>query len=307
MVNLGLSPNAIQSVLQKTDWVNIYKQELSERCSDLNAMGFPEKYFVNAIKPHLEKALQDEISNDSKKDELRKIIQRWMLVSEFKSQSLIRLLLLIPDELSLSNRVKKKYRAVPIGPQDSDVVDQMTPEELQNWHEGSLAIFFAGTSISNLLGLFVSELFFTFEAMARVLCIGICLEFAIKSILPSIIIQHDEIHKTLRRIGNESKQKVSCKMCSLQEICFRSLSYQKISQIYELFYHLRAIKDYRLEFYFEPELTTFLIKDYMPQGFAIACVADEAIDRIFSGYMKSPLLLKDYKDKIHSILSKIRT
>lgn len=307
MHDLGLSPSSVQSVLQRQDWIELYKNELKDRCSELKEVDFPEGYFVAVVKPEMEKALHKELAEESKELDVRRTIQRWRLLSDFKAQSLLRLILLFPHELSLSREITDKYKDVPLGPQESEIVEGKTTEELERWQEGNIAVFFTGTSIKNILGLFVSELFFTVEAMARALCIGSCLEFAIKSVLPAITIQHDEINKTLRRLGNEDKEKVSCKLCSLSENCIRSHAYICISMLYELFYHFRVIKDYRLEFYFKPELIPFLVNEYMQEGFEIICTLDKALDRVFHNYMISPLTLVDHKEKIQKIFREIKT
>ncbi len=307
MHNLGLSPSAVQSILQKHDWVKICRDELAQRLSGLIETDFPEGYFARSIKPQLDRALQQELTLDGTSIvDIRGTIQRWILISNFKAQLLIRLSSLIPNEFSVYNEIMEKYSGVPLGPQDSEVIDKMTEDELKWWHYGNIAIFFTSSSVTNILGLFVSELFFTLEAMARALCIASCLAFSIKSVLPMVTIQHDEIYKTLKRLGSKDRDKVTCRLCPIAESCICSQSYNQIALIYELFYHLRVIKDYRLDFYFEPELIPFLMADYIPQGFEVICTIDKVIHRVFLNYMVSPLSIADHKEKIYNIFNKIK-
>lgn len=305
MVNLGLSPSAIQSILQKENWVKIYRNELIERTSNLSEIDFPSERFNDSIKPFLEKALQKELSESPDRVNIRESIRRWMLISHNKSALLIKLLDLVPKELAKSNEIITHFNDIPIGPQDSDVVEQMSEIERERWHEGSIATSFAGLSINNIVGLFVSELFFTIEAMCRVICIGSCLEFAIKTVLPTTIIQHDEVYKTLKRLGFDGNSKVACKLCPANQDCSGFDSYSKLASIYELLYHLRAIKDYRLEFYFEKELTEFLLGEYLAKGFETTSIFDKIMDRIFHSYMRAPISVADQKEKISKILKQL--
>ena len=276
-----------------------------ERTSNLSAIDFPSERFNTSIKPLLEKALENELSESPEKVNIRESIQRWMLISHNKSALLIKLLDLIPKELSESNKIFTHFKDVPIGPQDSDVVEQMNEIERERWHEGNIAISFAGLSINNIVGLFVSELFFTIEAMCRVICIGSCLEFAIKTVLPTTIIQHDEVYKTLKRLGLDSNSKVTCKLCRANQDCSGFDSYSKLASFYELLYHLRVIKDYRLEFYFEKNLTDFLLGEYLTKGFEITSIFDKIMDRLFHSYLRFPVSVADQKEKISMILKQL--
>jgi hypothetical protein len=210
----------------------------------------------------------------------------------------------MPKELLELENIQKEYSDIPIGPQDEETINQMTEEEIRRWHEGNIALAYAGISLTNLYGVFVSELFFTIEAMLRAVCIGSCLGFAIKSIDPKITIQHDEIFKTLRRLGNE-KNSIYCKLCPITEKKCSFEDFSKLADLYELFYHIRAIKDYRKEFYFKEGLQEFLI-DYMKKSFEAACVIDEIMAKLFQDYLGFPLTLKEEKEKIIEIISAIK-
>lgn len=231
MVNLGLSPLAIQSILKKENWVDIYRNELIERTSNLSEIDFPSERFSDLIKPYLKKALKKELSESPDIVNIRETIQRWMTISHNKSSLLIKLLDLVPEELNKSNEIISHFKDVPIGPQNADIVEQMSEIERVRWHEGNIATFFAVLSINNIVGLFISELFYTIEAMCRVICIGSCLEFAVKSVLPTTIIQHDEVYKTLKRLGLDSNFKVVCKICPASQECSGIDSYSKLASI----------------------------------------------------------------------------
>ena len=152
----------------------------------------------------------------------------------------------------------------------------------------------------NILGLFCSELFFTVEAACRVICIGTCLGFAIKSLFSNVIIQHDEVYKTLKRIGQENTENVSCITCANKKSCLEIPSINEIASIYEFCYHIRVIKDYKKEFYWERNLEhnfeDFLIQKYLPEGMKIIYFLESFIKTLFDKYWWIPFDLKNDKE-----------
>ncbi len=68
--------------------------------------------------------------------------------------------------------------------------------------------------------------------------------------------------------------------------------------MYELLYHLRTIKDYKLEFYFDKDFLSFLIQQVIPNGIIILSTFDEAKSKIFLNYLNSPFSLSELYKKI---------
>ena len=292
MTIFGLSSRAVQSILNKKDWVRLYSQELDERLSNIagNKEDFPEKRFLELIKPRLESIFDD----DTMQHQVRESIIRWTLIANMKAFFLIKLLEEIPRKLSEASKIYREYSDIPMGPQDEDTVRRMTEEERKRWSSGNVTLLYTKASVQNLLGIFVSELFFTLEATCRAICSGSCFKYAIKAACSNIAIQHNEIYKTLRVLAGEGGDNVTCKMCPISEECMIG-SYLSIAQIYELFYHIRAIKDYRIEFYLNADFESFLLKEYMHKGFQALCVIDEVSDRLLKGYLVNPLPLSVLK------------
>jgi len=286
MTTLGLSTNAVKSILQRNDWVRLYSRELDERVSDIkgNEQTFPERRFLELIKPRLENIFDP----DAMQYQVRESIRKWAFIGDMKAYYLIKLLEEIPIQLSEASKTYREYSDIPMGPQDEDIVQRMTKEERERWHRGNVTLVYTSVSVQNLLGIFASELFFGLEAMCRAICSGSCLSYAIKAALPDATIQHNEIYRTLRTIAGEGGDNVTCKMCPMSAQCGIG-SYLSIAQVYELFYHIRAIKDYRQEFYFNADLQSFLVNDYIHKGFQALCIIDEVRSRLLKGYLVSPL------------------
>jgi len=297
--NLGFSVNAINKILNKEKWVEIYKNELISISTKIDSNKISAGSFSKIINPELQKTLAQESKID--KYLIRKTIAKWMQISHLKAFSLFKILPLISDQIKDSLNIYTKFQSIPIGPQEIEVVEKMDNKTCKRWRNGNLMIFFTEASISNTLGMFVSELFFTIESMLRVLCIGNCIEFAIKAIMPDYVIQHDEIHKTLKRLGKSDSDKVSCKICKLNSICSRNDQFSLIAQIYVLFYHLRAIKDYKREFYFNDSLSDFIICHYVHDGLDVLFEIDKFIKRTFNEFLMFPYNLSD----IHSQIIKL--
>lgn len=294
MQNLGLSPAAVQKILQDRDWVEKYRTRLTDLCKSPPNSDFLDRYFVNFVKEPLQKSLQ----KGSDKVDFRETIQRWWLISDHKAEGLMRLILLISDEFSVLRDIKAQYDGVPFGLIHAEAVAKMSKEELDRWRECSTVVSFANRTVTNLLGLYVSEAFFTLEAMARTVCIGSCFEFALKSVLPDVTVQHDSVHKTLLRLSKQQKDSVVCRLCTLNDICVSNNFYSQFARIYELFYHLRVVKDYRLDFYFERELIPFLLEEYLSKTFKVICEFDKVLNRLYRDYMESPISLSERQELV---------
>lgn len=289
--NLGFSAIAIQKMISSPNWVETYREELKSRVADLKVDSFEKDLFISALKEKLYKALESELSTDEYF--VRNSIAEWMQISHLKAFSMFNAIPRILNQLTKTVEIYEQYLDVPIGPQEKTIVKKMDQETVAKWRSGSLMAFYSEASINNVLGTYVSEVFFTTEAMLRIICMGSCVEFAIKTILPNQIIQHDFIHKTLKRLGNESSEKVNCRLCSMNDTCKRKNDFLVIASIYEVFYHLRAIKDYKRAFYFNDNLSEFLISDFIPTGLNVVFSLDEIINNIYSNYLYFPYSLEE--------------
>jgi hypothetical protein len=288
---LGFSATAIQKMLSNEKWVEIYQSELKTRSESLNAKAFEKGMFNTFLKEKLQKSLASEISKDE--HYIRNGIAKWMQISHLKAFSMFCVMPFVQAQLKKTLEIYTRYHDVPLGPQDGKLVKKMDEEMLEKWRDGNMMIFYGEASINNVLGLYVSEVFFTTEAMLRIICMGSCIEFGIKTILPNQIIQHDEIYKTLKKLSNDDYGKVNCRLCSMNDKCPRRLEFGHLAAVYEVLYHLRAIKDYKREFYFNDSLTDFLIKDFTPVGLNIVFVLDEIINNVYSDFLMFPYTLKD--------------
>lgn len=305
MEELGLSANSVQKILQNKNWVEIYRERLSNCHSIITETRSPSNLFSDVIEPQLVISL----GIDHPKKEVDKIIrdnlQKWSLLFSYKYQFLIRLQQLIPEEVADTKKIQNFYSDVPLGPLDTDIFEKLSFNDRIKWSEGSKVVHFKNTSLKNFIGIFVSEEFFITEAMCRVILIGTCYEFALKSILPNTVIQHDEIYKTLKRLGSKKHDKVACKMCIVNEQCIQRDIFLELAQLYCLLYHLRVIKDYKMDFFNNRDFTNFLLNDFFIKSFEITCNFEKIIDKNFSKYWWSPSSLDIDSRDILRIIQKI--
>ncbi len=220
--------------------------------------------------------------------QIRPSIQKWSLIGDMKAYYLIRLREQMPSQLFELGTVIGEYHDVPIGPTDTEVVQRMTEKELERWHRGNVMVYYTNISLFNLFGIFVSELFFALEAMCRAICSCACLQYAIEAADSNVIIQHQQVHKTLKMLAQGGGQGVNCKLCSIRQEC-RISACLSIAAVYELFYHIRVIKDYRLEFYYNNDWLPFMTNEYVDKGFQALCTVSEIQSRLMKGYLENPL------------------
>jgi hypothetical protein len=288
MNNLGFSANAVSRILGNQNWVDVYRTESEDRLKKINETLIPKQYFLKEIKPLLESFVGDRPDVD-----IRKLVQKWMLLFTMKAWGVIRIQDVISNDKSKYEQLYSKYGSTPSGPLDSEAIKKMSKQDIEQWQEASLVRAYSRYNYKNVLGLFCSELFFAVEAACRVICIGTCLDFAIKSLLANVVIQHDEVFKTLKRIGSEQTENVSCITCVSKQKCHEIPSVNNISALYELCYHIRAIKDYKLEFYWEESFEEFLEAHYLTRGVELLTCFESILDSLFSGFLMFPFKLKD--------------
>jgi len=289
--NLGFSAKSVSRILGSDNWVEVYRQELKERIEKIDVKAIPREYFSKEIRPLLETFVGDRPEVD-----IRRIVQKWMLIFTYKAWAVLRIYDLIPRDKAIHDAIYTKYRNIPSIPLDSVAYERMSDQEKKQWHEGHLARSYSNYNYRNVLGLFCSELFFAVEAACRVICIGTCLDFSIKSLLSNIVIQHDEVFKTLKRIGSERADNVSCITCASKQKCHEIPSVTDTAAMYELCYHIRVIKDYKLEFYWEETFKNFVENDYVANGVELLSSFESILESLFSGFLESPFSIKkDWK------------
>jgi hypothetical protein len=135
--------------------------------------------------------------------------------------------------------------------------------------------------------------------------IGSCIEFALKTIDEKTTIQHKEIYQGLRRMGDLNSEKLVCKLCSFKKNCKKCEDYLILAQIYELYYHLRVIKDYKKEFWNMSFTMSLFNERNLNHMFNIVMKVEQIEDRINRDYWVSPFNISRDNDEIYSILQQI--
>jgi hypothetical protein len=170
MDELGLSPNAVQSILDSKNPVERYQNSLNYCYAYISENNFPDRHFKQLIEPELIAILKK--NGKSKKEiqtEIRESIRRWALLSQTKAEFLIRIHQLIPEELLRARKINLYYKDIPQGCVNSKKITTMTSEEVQRWHEGNLLTTFGTSSYVNFIGVLLSEQFFAVETLCRMI------------------------------------------------------------------------------------------------------------------------------------------
>ncbi len=295
MDEMGLSPGSVQSIIDSKKAVERYQHRLDYCYAYLSENNFPDKHFQQQIEPELVSILKK--NGKSKKciqKEIRETNRRWGFLALTKSQFLIRLNHLIPEELDSAKWVNTYCHDVPFGCVTKDATDKLTPEQIQRWSDGNLLMYHKNSSYINLTGVLLSENFFVIETLCRTILFGSCLEFALKSLDEKTTVQHKEIYQSLKRMGDANSDKIICKLCSFNKRCKKCADFLILAQVYELFYHLRVIKDYKMEFWDMELFSPLFSQKNLEYMFNIVIKVQQIDTRIYNGYWRSPFHL--YKD-----------
>jgi hypothetical protein len=301
MEDLGASPKSVNNIIHQKKWVDIYKLNLDYHYNHLDEKKFSENRFKEDIFPELTRAFND-IDSNLLETRIRDTIQKWSWLSENKIHFLLRLRRLIPEEIAGLDYIREFYSDIPKGTVEDRIFNSMTPDVRKKWADGNKVILYKSHSVNNLLGVLLSEQFFTLEPMFRVIGMGNCLIFAVKSISPDVTVQHNEIYNTLKMLGSKEKQRESCKICPLKEKCKNLDAFLDLSSIYSLFYHFRIIKDYKLELFYNNEFQGFLISDYLPKSYDIIVKVERIMNRVLSKYLLPPILMDSWGEEIRRII-----
>lgn len=290
-MKLELSPIGIEKILKKDNWQDNYREEFLSRLGDLNKHKekFSDSYFINKIHP----LLLEKFSDDAIREQITKSIN----ITFGKSMLLIKMISDIPKLIAEATNQIKKYGDAPVGPLPNQVVEQMDEKEKESWKEATLVLMNSPISLQYYIGVFVSELFFAYESMCRTINIASCYVYALKALDNKSIIQHGEIHKTLKRLTGKKGDNLFCTMCPINHNC-KNKYYSKLAAMYEVLYHLRGIKDYRNEFLdicHDSDFFNIIIPVF---GIKAIEYADDIMNFLLKGYIVNPISISKFKEAL---------
>lgn len=99
-----------------------------------------------------------------------------------------------------------------------------------------------------IIGAFVNQLFFAFEAECKILCSLGCFPFSLLY-AKNEIFSHNDIWKALKRLGKISQRGVTCQICRIGDSCDFSINFEALANIYCYAIKVRMLSDYEDLFY----------------------------------------------------------
>ena len=284
-------------LLLEDSWVETYFKLFEETVNNLEACEFPND---DLLKIRILEPMGLEYLD------YRGEFQRWMLIASYKNKSLLKAFHDLDSNLRLHDLAQSKYAGIELGPIPEDMAKSLSEKDLDTIRDANVILGYTTVSILNTCGQFVSEMFFSFESMCRVICMSSCLEIFLKTITPNISLQHQDISKALNRLSKPERDRVLCKMCKADIFCKCYPVFQYLADFYSLLYHMRVIRDYRKEYYMAEGLASNLINKYLSVGFRAVCKADKIMEKSIGNRMRSPISISDEKENIENILSKLK-
>ncbi|MDL1969486.1 MAG: hypothetical protein LWW94_00660 [Candidatus Desulfofervidaceae bacterium] len=297
MNKLYLSPNSVSKLLSDESWVETYFKFFEEAVNHLETCKFPDNDLlkIRILDPMGLRYL-----------DYRSEFQRWMLIAYYKNKGLLKAFHDLDNDLKLHDMAKSKYDGIELGPIPEDIAQNLNEKDLDTIRKANIILGYTKISILNTCGHFISELFFSFEAMCRVICMSSCLEIFLKTITPNISLQHQDISKALNRLSNPERDRVLCKMCKADSVCKSYPVFRYLADFYLLLYHMRIIRDYRKEYFLTEGLANRLINTFLLYGFRAVCKAEKIMGKSIGNRMRFPLSLSEEKENVEIILSKLR-
>lgn len=301
MSKYNFSPKSVESILNDPNWIDFYDEKINYCLNNLNPSEFPESFLKTVIEPHLINILSKE-TNDNIHQLIFATAQNWGLQSTFKSEFLIRLLQIIPNELKALSDLEQRYKNVPIGSISDEIFKDKSNTERKTWFDVSNLIMHRKTCSCHFTSLFFSESFFVFEAFLRTIAMSSCLEFALKTIIPNTVIQHKEIYQVInRKCQTNDNNKIACLICPMANKCSENHAYRHLNEAYLLLYHLRVIKDYKLNYHDSEVLSKIANRNFIERIFKIICITEEIQIQLFKNFWNFPRTIKESSQIIFSL------
>ncbi len=296
--SLWLAPASVTKMISDPQWVDHFFNEFDSAAKKLLENNYSDddlfsKRILNA--------------GDISYLQYRESIRRWMELAWRKGRSLLTIFDHLPNDLERNSIAQSRFGHIELGPIDSDVAERLTNSELDEMRDASIIRGYSRDAILNTCGYFISELFFSFESMCRVICMGSCLEIFLKTTSPKITLQHTDIFKALNQLSKHPDYKIACQICKASMVCESFEIFKSLRDFYLLIYHLRVIRDYKTEYYSASNLANKLLDIFLPLGFDVICKTESLMSLSIGNKMHFPISLSDEKSHIERITSLLKT
>jgi len=290
--SLSFNPNSVSKLVAARDWVHAFSAEYERVAKALIVCDYPD---VDLFEQRI------IVSGRNTYKEHREAIRRWMLLAWHKGRSLFTVLQTLPTSLKLETAARSQFGDVELGPIDSDAAAALDQSQLSRSRDANIIMGYSRDAILNCCGYFISELFFSFEAMSRVVCMGSCLQFFYRTILPNVTVQHKDVFDALSCLSSDSREKVACRMCRASDVCCSAQVFRCLKDFYLRLYHLRVIRDYKTEFYTTEGLAEALLNTLVPLGLEVIFKTELFMSQSIGNRMHFPLSLSQERSHIDRI------
>jgi hypothetical protein len=302
MASLGFTVGAVNEMLKRSDYAEVYRTTMRSHLAafrQVDSRSFAS-YFTNHV--------LSELSHSSKpaceRGEIREKIRKWMYLSTMKFD----LLLALPEFITLVEKrceaASHIYEGLPLGPVDEDSLEAVAEDGRKRLSEANQAIGHLNSTKAGLLVTWISSSFLSLEYICRTICYCACYGLLSESLRSPSTIQHQQVYKVLRRLETSNKQSDSCSGCPLLHQCQFSILTPLIG-LYEVFYHLRVIGDYKDLVMARPDVQALIRNDFVPLSLETLLLAEEFMEVLSSGYLRSPLSFRQRSVLVPGLVAKV--
>lgn len=218
------------------------------------------------------------------------------------------LLLALSEIISIFERRHQtslqKYAGIPLGPIDEDLVNSMDASNRARLRDANVTISHFSSTINGLLVAWVSSSFLSLEYICRAICYCTCYQFLLASLQRPSVVQHQQVYKTLHHLAAKEKRSDACINCPILSKC-QLQALDPIIGLYEVFYHLRVICDYKGMIFSKPDIQTFIRNEFVPKSLEALILADQSMEVFSAGYLRSPLSFKERSELLPSLKSNV--
>lgn len=289
----SLAPSEFGKLLQYEDWIKLHKSWLFSILDNLHILSsgwhselsttILERCFLPILSREEKMALRDRLASWWRLAWQKNL---WAYQSRFTAFGEVE-----SDTVKWDKEigVARKWP----GPQEEKIVKAMTAEERETWRVANITTMALSAKWTGLISLHITERFFAFESLAKSLCAARCIDFCYKAIDPNSIIQHQEVWKTLKRLGADRKNNNTCRLCRLATDCHVVEEASLFAQSYIALIHMRMLKDYREELLFNTKVQEYFAGPLFDLMGELLFLIEEYNDMVLGKFLSRPLSFRE--------------
>jgi len=288
----SIDPSALEKIIKYDGYVDDLKKYIQEDQEKLSGSIKFKNQLSNNFNNNILKYLNEELNIADYRTNISKLGR--LIFSKFSY-----MVSMLNDIENKIEKFKKnlvlEYKGVPyekFWEEDAYEIFKNNVDDVEEIRSITIRNYIYSNELSSYISKIANEWFFIIENICKIYCGFTCYEFAVK-LATHKIINHGDVHKTLKRLSKEKKEKVQCIVCKNKGNCKFKFDFKMLANIYAYSMRIRQLADYTEQMQHNTSLSNFVINRYSKLLIQLVTELDEQIWFVLQGFLVTPLELKD--------------